>query len=304
MPETNLFIFVFNVEHGNSVFIFTPNEKTIFFDCGNTQYFSPAHEIYKKGWFRTEKVGNTEFRLNKLVITHPHTDHFSDIANLRKYLLPKILMRRESLDKLDKEQLREVNNPRDENIFDEYWSFQEKYNSPAVDPDWGINLGLYYNGCDFTAEDDPNSEQINNLSYLHIIEYGTFKMIIPGDLHTSGWDKIIDKHSGLKEKLQNPSILLTSHHGSDNGWPENIFEEKGKPELCIISENTIYEDGKKKKKTDISSKYSSLATGKQIQNLNTQKAESRNLLTTRDDGNIKIIVNSQGSYSVYAQFVF
>lgn len=300
MPEANLFIFVFNVEHGNSVFVFTPNEKTIFFDCGNTQDFSPSQEVSKKGWFRAEKIGNAEYRLNKLVITHPHTDHFSDIANLRKYLLPKILMRRESLDKLDKDKLREVNNPRDENVFDEYWDFQEKYSAPAVDPDWGIEMGSYYNDCDFTSKDEPTSEQINNLSYLHIIEYGSFKMILPGDLHTAGWAKITEKYSGLKGKLQNSSILLASHHGSDNGWPEDIFEEKGKPELCIISENSIYEDGEKKKKTDISSSYSSLATGKHIINLN----KTRNLLTTRDDGNIKIVVDSQGSYSVSTQFVF
>lgn len=304
MAENNLFMYIFNVEHGNSIFVFTPTHKTMFIDCGSTEDFSPAHEIYKKGWYRSEKMGSSEYRLNELIITHPHTDHFSDINSIKTYLYPAILKRRERMDNLDKEQLLKANNPRDKTIFNDYWKFQSTYTAPASDPDWGIGVSSYHCNSEIKVDVEASNEQINNLSYLHILQYGTFKIILPGDLFTSGWKAIISKYQSLKGELQKANILIASHHGSDNGWPDEIFQDKGIPELSIISENTIYKDGKKVKKTDISQKYSTFSSGKVVTNSKTNQMEERKLLSTRNDGHIKIIVDAMGSYSVYTNVEF
>ena len=85
----------FDVKHGNSTYIKSPNGKHIIIDLGkgslknNNEDFSPLLHL---------KTNYNVQQLDYVIITHPHKDHIADIMNFTE-LVPKILGRPGNLTK-------------------------------------------------------------------------------------------------------------------------------------------------------------------------------------------------------------
>lgn len=80
------------------------------------------------------------------------------------------------------------------------------------------------------------SETGNQASLVFILEYGEFRMLLPGDLEGEAEQQLIK--SGL---LGECDVLKAAHHGSQNSGSQE-FLERICPEIAIISsgENNIY----------------------------------------------------------------
>src|SRR5215204_6650852 len=70
-------VITFDVEHGSSHLIRTPNDQVVMIDAGNTDDFSPAR--YISDYWRIVEV-------RWLTVTHHDADHLSDIDNVSRHL--------------------------------------------------------------------------------------------------------------------------------------------------------------------------------------------------------------------------
>ena len=78
-----------DVQHGHSIYIKTPNNRHIVIDLGTGDYsrgditFSPLLHLKRNYHIQ---------QLDCVIITHPHLDHINDILNF-DLLNPKVLLR-------------------------------------------------------------------------------------------------------------------------------------------------------------------------------------------------------------------
>ncbi|MCY4492095.1 MAG: MBL fold metallo-hydrolase, partial [Thaumarchaeota archaeon] len=115
---SNLCVTVWNVEHGTSIFIVTPNGKKVFLDCGSSSEFSPALEVNPKN----------KKKLDYLVISHPHRDHIIDLENIDLQFKIKVLSRNK---KITPDVMRDDNpdifDPPNDTIIDKYFEISDKF---------------------------------------------------------------------------------------------------------------------------------------------------------------------------------
>ena len=70
-------VITFDVEHGSSHLIRTPNDQVVMIDAGNTESFSPAQ--YIRNFWQIDTV-------RWFTVTHHDADHLVDIENVSWYL--------------------------------------------------------------------------------------------------------------------------------------------------------------------------------------------------------------------------
>jgi hypothetical protein len=151
----------------------------------------------------------------------------------------------------------------------------------------GVHWHAFWNryGVDFV---DPN-----NLSLAVFVRYGGFTALFGGDLETPGWRKLLTIPS-FRARLSEVRLLVASHHGRENGKCDELFSWC-RPDLIVFS------DGPKQHETqETASWYYQRANG--IPDLTrpaTLSGEpSRRVVTTRNDGTVRIDVTEAGRWNV------
>ena len=85
-------------------------------------------------------------------------------------------------------------------------------------------------------------------------------------------------------------VLIAPHHGHDSGFPKALFDLTGNVKVIILSKDTEAS----KEDSDVYSGYSNHAEGVVYYNLNDKRFYSGKVLTTRSNGNIYIVVDTEG----------
>tara|TARA_R110002020_G_scaffold108889_1_gene252211 strand:- start:801 stop:1667 length:867 start_codon:yes stop_codon:yes gene_type:complete len=265
---------VWDVKHGNAIYIRTPNEKHIVIDLGVGDYSeeqedrSPLETLANH--YKIEKI-------DYLVITHPHKDHIKDILNLEKLNLgPRSFRRPRSF---DISTLMDGVRSSDKQIFEKYIEINNYYNQPVSserdtgNPDnyGGVSIKFFQNG----TRDDKN---LNNHSIITIIDYATIRVVIPGDNEYDSLEKFMQQQD-FKEAIKDCDILIAPHHGRESAYHPG-FVKYSNPRLTIVSDGSICE-------TSANGKYSS-ATKRGWDVLDKGKWNKRYLLTTNYDGEVYI----------------
>ncbi len=270
----SLEIVVWDVKHGNSTYIKTPNEKHILVDLGVGSYES-SDDTFSPLLHLKEKYAVNQ--LDQVIITHPHKDHINDILNFQK-LNPKILSRPKSLSK--QEIMKDVRDV-DKRIFEKYFEISSKYDTPLTKEistripsnTGGVNIQTFYPG----SSTDSN---INNCSLVTIVSYADSKMIIPGDNEVPSWTKLLDNKEFVNA-IKDADILLAPNHGKKSGICKELFEHFT-PYLTIISDGRFCD-------TTAVDNYSKLSQGWLMHYRDTEhEREKRKCLTTKNDGYIEI----------------
>lgn len=106
-------------------------------------------------------------------------------------------------------------------------------------------------------------------------------MIFPGDVETTGWESLL-QGDPFREHLSRVTTFVASRHGRESGYLEEVFDLCN-PEIMIISDESIQYDTQE---VD----YAPHATGVQW-----DTGETRSVLTTRNDGMIRIVAGLDGS---------
>ncbi len=270
---------IWDVNHGNSASIKLPNGKIIMIDCArnpNTD-FSPI--------MLTKSMWNCK-SLNYLIVSHPHMDHISDFLKIDQVYPNKF--RRPSVP-----HKKLLYNDKDEKITGTKLDIINKYieldnhftETPAPDdkleaPKWsGEDVEIK------TFRWKGEHSDLNDYSYITFLSYGSFHYANGGDVTSTGWEKLKEQEGdAFKKKLARVNFFEASHHGRKEGFNPIIFEDMN-PYLVLVSD-------KEEQDTSVTERYSKYCKGWDINNENTGKEEKdRKVLTTRNDGRIKISVD-------------
>jgi hypothetical protein len=135
----------------------------------------------------------------------------------------------------------------------------------------------------------------NNLSLATFVSFGSFTILLGGDLETAGWRKLLERPDFLL-KLMSVDVLVASHHGRENGQCPELFNWC-KPKLIIFS------DGPKQYESqETAAWYGGKASGvvdwtRPAGPLGLRPL--RRVMTTRKDGTVRIDVDARGNWTAY-----
>ncbi len=119
---------------------------------------------------------------------------------------------------------------------------------------------------------------INDLSLVTFIKEGSFTVCLAGDLDARGW-RLHLSNIAFQYWLRETNLFVASHHGRPSGYYAPVFEFL-KPKLIIISDKE-----QAKGRTVVQRvPYRDHAYGVKV------GEHWRKVLTTRNDGRIKIVV--------------
>lgn len=267
-----------DVQHGSSTYIRTPNGTHLVQDLGTGSYdegenFSPLLHLKNK---------YSVSRLDYVIITHPHKDHIEDIINFYE-LSPKTLLRPKNIPKEDIEKNIKDN---DKEIFDKYFEIDQNYNHPVViDPADPSNNG----GVDikFFVPNSCSTSNLNNQSVVTVVSYEGIKVILPGDNESCSWNELLSRND-FKEAISGAHVFLAPHHGRESGFHSDLFDHFN-PLITIVSDSKSVD-------TSDTERYAQLTQGWDVHRRNGD-TNKRYCLTTRKDGVIvvKIGRNSDGN---------
>ncbi|MFW6129473.1 MAG: ComEC/Rec2 family competence protein [Candidatus Aminicenantaceae bacterium] len=266
-------IVIWDVQHGNGIFIKTPNGTYAVKDLGSGSYssgkgdFSPLLHI-------KEKYGIE--RLDYVIISHPHKDHISDIMNFDD-LSPRVLCRPKHLTKDDV--MRDVLD-KDKPLFEKYFEINQKYSEP-ISPEENPKLPRNNGGVEILNFHPKSCEKsnINNHSIVTILSYAESKVILPGDNESPSWKELL-KNEDFINAIRNADILLAPHHGRKSGYYQELFDYF-KPYITVVSDGRFCD-------SSATNRYGNVSKGWTVHHRISGEKEKRYCLTTRKDGVIVI----------------
>lgn len=255
---------VWAVDLGLAVHVEAPNGRYIVIDLGSKDGVSPLQALSGKD-------------VGYMVITHPHHDHFSDIKNI-DCAKPVVLWRVKTY---TKDEL--LDGVRDSEIDDfmRYCDFEKTFNSKVSDdnkPSTGIPFGGLSARVLSTKQCDKRNK--NNFSAIVVLQLGNAKVVVCGDNEKDSFDELMSNED-FKEAVAGAFVLVAPHHGRDSGFHEK-YVELVKPYITIISDT-------KRGTTSVTEKYEAYTKGYNVHNMSSGYLEKRLCLTTRKDGNIKVV---------------
>ncbi len=246
----NVEMIVWDVQHGNAIYVKTPNNKNLVFDLGVGDYsgknrsFSPLIKLWQSYNVR---------HLDYVLITHPHLDHIDDIENLASFN-PVVLHRPVNL-------TRDIIMPGVRNLdrskFETYFNFHENYNIDISGTSEDLSIPANYGGISFKHFTTPSLpiSNINNHSIITILEHVGIKVIIPGDNEFASLD-ILMKQNDFREAIRNCDVLIAPHHGRESAYHSD-FMRLANPRITIISDGSYCD-------TSANPKYSAMSRGWKI----------------------------------------
>ncbi len=294
--KKSLKIWLLNVGHGDCAYCVLPNGARMMIDCGGSQNW--ASKVLKHYNITKEGAPNPwGYALDKLVITHPHGDHISDIISIHDEIGFKWL-RGGYLDFIDDIEIDKIDfRKRNKDSVEKLIAVVKKY------------TGKYKKEEDRVAESNPpcvashkrfipfsKGMDLNELSWFTSFEIGGHKILFTGDMTASDVRKILESERAedFKKFVKGTSILKVPHHGRENGCSEEMFEAfEDEPLLCIASDRVLDEQNEG---TSNIGWYKHRTSDEEI--MIDGQWQSRWVLTTRNDGDIFLSISDEGDFEV------
>jgi len=274
---------VWAVDLGLAVHVEASNGRFIVIDLGSKNGVSPLQALYGKD-------------VGYLVITHPHYDHFSDIRNIG-CVKPDVLTKVKAY---TREELMEGVRYSEKEDFERYCDFVDQYNC-AISENRRPSSGIPFDGLTarvFSATQCDKRNK-NNFSVIVVLQLGNAKVVVCGDNEKESFDELMSNED-FKKAVAGAIVLVAPHHGRDSGFYLE-FVKLVNPYITIISDTT-------KGPTSVTEKYEAYTKGYEVNNLSTGFSEKRWCLTTRNDGNIKVLFGESdnplhlGCLTVYSHY--
>lgn len=266
----NAIIDLMNVEHGACALVHAPNGRRAMIDCGHNKSL---------GWYPGQHLLHLgSHHLDRLFVSNFDEDHGSAFIDLRRRVSVRQIWRNPSLTPcgilLVKKQLGSSAGP---NITALAAALQTVYTAPADDIDFG---GVRF---DCLWHNYPLFADTNNLSMMLFVSYGDHRILLPGDMERPGWLAMMGRPE-FWNLLRGTNVLVAPHHGRESGYCRELFDY-WRPELVLVS------DGPKEFETQ------EVDYGRHAQGI-VMNGSWRGALTTRKDGNIRLIIPASGSAPV------
>jgi len=289
MGEFN--VVVWKVEHGSAAFVRTPNGRTLAFDAGASSEFSPAKHLSAS--YGLDSYSN---RLDYLFVSHPHSDHLTDLPTVYESLRPKVLSRNKSCpdDKVYKDGTDNLSEPFKtwKKMNDEYIHPVSGYEALTPDSNWeGVHFSTYCIEPEQLSDAGKGEGHLlNNLSLCVLVRYRDVEVFFPGDLEPAGWDALIDNTSVLDDvggSDKSLRVLVASHHGRASGIRNTDrtvytrFLDAMKPHLVLISD-------KYGNDTTDPDAYRPHALGAKVYCKATESLEDKKVVTTKTNDYVRV----------------
>lgn len=255
---------IFNVGHGACAILTADNGKVALFDCGSDDDigFAPSDHLGANGITQIEQFA----------ISHFDHDHLQDLPQLRQKVSIRSILRNGSCTAAQVTKLKERADAPPTAAVQAALEMHGSYAAPIVPPLDLPNLQIV-GWCNFY----PRFQDSNNLSMVTFIHYHDLSICLPGDLECAGWEALLT-YPAFCQNLQRVNVFIPSHHGRQNGYCPAVFDYC-KPGVIIVSDGAIQYDSQK----DLYRRHSAgFVTG---------TGETRYVLSTRCDGNIRIEKN-------------
>lgn len=285
---------IWDVEAGSASYIQASNRDVVI-DCGASD-FSPLEWIHN-----AYDVENIDY----LSISHPHFDHIRDLSSFRQLGLEStalqsgpstLISRPRKAAPVIENELEEAYQRGDSKYIEAaecYMYFHNNYTTTPIvcpdDPNWANGILIH----DITPGDPcPNEDsyrRLNNMSVINVVECFGMKLVIPGDIMEEGIDSVLSDEEN-KDLLQDADVLVAPHHGRKSSY-HSEFVDHIDPDLVIFSD--------KKDKGNNDNRYGKAPSGMRVFNERADEWDTgRKVLTTRNDGRIRIIADDNGNWTV------
>lgn len=296
---------IWDVEHGSAAYIRAVS-KNVVIDCGagTNPEFSPLR--YLRG---PATPVNT---IHYMIISHPHHDHIEDLDKADDYnLKPKIIDRPKAARSIIEEKLEEERENGNEDYVEdaEYYLMLDDYSHTPdplpSDPSWslggsretgfrtdGYGVGgvtIHNYGSDNANLGNDRYERLNNLSRLTVVKTRGFTMVTAGDILEEGMNELLNNEEAM-DACEDASVLVAPHHGRDSSYEEE-FVDHVDPDLVVFSDKSRVSNSAR-------DDYASHATGKRVTHEDTETNEVRKVVTTRNDGRIRIQATNEDDWEV------
>jgi len=284
-------LWVFHVGRGLCVAVRSPNGYLCVIDCGRSDNFSAIAWLARKEWTR-----HKNYKLAKLIITHPHVDHIADIEIVTDQLKPFMILRRKDL---DWEKVTSGGSDQTE-AFQHYEDhyMPPAYNSPVADndrPDWGTGFTMRaYSLSEATVAriSKTDSSYVNNSSFVLVLKYMNYTFVLNGDIECEGMCALLQQEAGLCEAVASGvHFYLTPHHGHSSGFCSSWFQTAGATKIFNIASERRKLPKEDDARVKVDSRYSQEAY------CNGTNREGRRLSSTKSDGHIYVRIDDDGKWS-------
>ena len=230
MADQKLMFTLWDVGHGVSIWIRTPNGSNHWIDLGRTPEFSPSEHV-------GSAYGVSE--IDYLVVSHPDKDHLEDLPQFRAtFGDPRVLRRNKSLPANDMFGQRTFRYQKD------FARLHKRFTS-AVPPDQRPtnperNGGVRYavRSLDHGTRVNGASIEGNNTSVVVMLLYEGVLFVCPGDIEPLGWQELWRCHGAAYRGLiedANCRLLVAPHHGRRSGYCKAMMDAV-RPHATFISD--------------------------------------------------------------------
>ncbi|MBC7186811.1 MAG: DNA internalization-related competence protein ComEC/Rec2 [Calditrichaeota bacterium] len=218
-PRGRLEVTLLDVGQGDAVFLRFPNGKCLLVDAG------PADSTYDAGrqvvepFLRHEGVR----RLDGIVVTHPHSDHYGGVAHLLRQFPVGLLFEpgQEQQEPLYQELLR---------VADSVGVRRQIIRAGDELTGWEpAQIFVLHPSEAFVRNSGPAPFGLNNCSLVLLVTFGKTRLLLTGDAETPAEEAMLRFGPLLRSQ-----VLKVAHHGSGGASGERFLAAVA-PELALIS---------------------------------------------------------------------
>ena len=241
---------VFNVGGALSTYVEFGDRK-ILVDIGSSDDFNPITHFLCPLYALRKATKNSDgkFMIDQCIISHPHKDHISAIADFDKYFFPKLLTcpnSNQGMHENEKVNWELIGNKDDDSIKTLKRMLVNR--TPPLGSSDPTSLFIYYIPPKIVENDKTlcTESYINNISIATIICSSGYSILMPGDLQKAGMEYLLENSEDFRRKVNNGiDVLVTPHHGLRSSFSTKLFDEmKGQKTRCInvVPEKTNTDD--------------------------------------------------------------
>jgi beta-lactamase superfamily II metal-dependent hydrolase len=255
-----MFMFMlYDVGHGFCAYLRAPNGATALFDCG----YDAKNAFHPVDHMKAAGVS----RVNQIFLSHFDQDHVCDLPLVMSTFGADMLARNRTVPPNVIRSMKAEGGVVTQSM-ERALAMHETWVLPAPTVDFaGVTFTSFNNSY-------PEFTDSNNLSLVTFIDYDGLTILVPGDLETTGWEKLM-MNDAFTQKLRDVNVFVASHHGRNEGYCEEVFRYC-KPTVIILSDKNIVHASQEH------------AYRKHSLGIPMDDGGTRYVFTTRCDGHIKI----------------
>ena len=274
----NMDLKIFDVEHGACALLTCDDDTRMMLDAGHN---------YTSGWQPGDYLVRSGIsKLDMLVITNYDEDHVSGINNLLDMLDVRWLSRNKSVTTAVMRKLKSETGmgPGIDRLCDAIENVFTGDGSSPQPPFEGLEKKTFH--CQYPEFDDEN-----NLSLVNFLSCNGIGVLFTGDLERLGWEHLA-KDPSFVSVMEKTNVLIAPHHGRIAEADRAFFRDFYNSHFQNVFYVVISDKGYMYDTQQTLPLYRDFAKGGPF------RGETRQVLTTRNDGRIGFAFNS-GSWGPY-----